>query len=200
MLFLVARHCALYCFIVFYCYCFAQLANILIDLQPSLYNLQPVEQPAATCKRGITAKFHYASWFGAGSQLVRSWFETGCRPDSVMVSFERACDQLRASFEPASVMEFGLYGAGARSSSYRQRRSMSTRSHYGATAGHGSSASLRRSGRSASGYKLGRRKALYETRKRISDYSLIFAVFGVVVMVVETELSMAQVYDKVRRS
>jgi len=50
---------------------------------------------------------------------------------------------------------------------------------------------------SASGYKLGRRKALYETRKRISDYSLIFAVFGVAAMIVETELSMAQVYDKV---
>ena len=26
------------------------------------------------------AKFHYASWFGAGSKLVRSWFES----DSVM--------------------------------------------------------------------------------------------------------------------
>jgi len=23
----------------------------------------------------IKAKFHYASWFGAGSKLVRSWFE-----------------------------------------------------------------------------------------------------------------------------
>jgi len=28
----------------------------------------------------VKAKFHYASWFGAGSELVRSWFE----PDSVM--------------------------------------------------------------------------------------------------------------------
>jgi len=76
---------------------------------------------------------------------------------------------------------------------------MSTRSHYGATSGRGSAASLRRSGRSASGYKLGQRKVLYETRKRISDYSLIFAVFGVVAMVVETEMTMAQVYDKVKR-
>ena len=28
----------------------------------------------------IKARFHYASWFGAGSELVRSWFE----PDSIM--------------------------------------------------------------------------------------------------------------------
>lgn len=49
------------------------------------------------------------------------------------------------------------------------------------------------------GYKLGRRKTLYETRKRVSDYSLIFAMFGIVGMVVETELCMANIYDKVNR-
>ena len=84
---------------------------------------------------------------------------------------------------------------------------MSGRSQYGSTtgAGRGSAASLRRpggggaGGRSTSGYKLGRRKVLYEQRKRISDYSLIFAMFGVVAMVVETELTLARVYDKVRR-
>ena len=57
---------------------------------------------------------------------------------------------------------------------------------------------LSRSGRyTGSGYKLGRRKALYEKRKRVSDYSLLFAMFGLVVMIIETELTMAQVYDKV---
>jgi len=30
--------------------------------------------------QSVKAKFHYASWFGADSELVRSWFE----PDSVM--------------------------------------------------------------------------------------------------------------------
>jgi len=81
---------------------------------------------------------------------------------------------------------------------------MSSRSRYGSTAApgtaspDGSAGGMMRSGRSTgSGYKLGRRKALYETRKRISDYSLIFAMFGVVAMIVETELTMAQVYDKV---
>ena len=42
----------------------------------------------------LKAKFHYTSWFGAGSELVRSWFE----PDSVMeFGFEPVCDQLQTS-------------------------------------------------------------------------------------------------------
>ncbi len=48
------------------------------------------------------------------------------------------------------------------------------------------------------GYRLGKRKALFEKRKRISDYALVFGMFGIIVMVVETELSdMAAVYTKV---
>lgn len=47
------------------------------------------------------------------------------------------------------------------------------------------------------GYRLGKRKALFEKRKRISDYALVFGMFGIIVMVVEMELSMAGVYDKV---
>ncbi|TWW66009.1 Small conductance calcium-activated potassium channel protein 2 [Takifugu flavidus] len=39
------------------------------------------------------------------------------------------------------------------------------------------------------GEKLGHRRALFEKRKRLSDYALIFGMFGIVVMVVETELS-----------
>jgi len=31
----------------------------------------------ATSYVQLKAKFHYASWFGAGSELVRSWFEAG---------------------------------------------------------------------------------------------------------------------------
>jgi potassium intermediate/small conductance calcium-activated channel subfamily N protein 3 len=46
------------------------------------------------------------------------------------------------------------------------------------------------------GYRLGKRKALFEKRKRISDYALVFGMFGIIVMVVETELSMAHVYEK----
>ncbi|ELW62442.1 Small conductance calcium-activated potassium channel protein 3 [Tupaia chinensis] len=41
------------------------------------------------------------------------------------------------------------------------------------------------------GYKLGHRRALFEKRKRLSDYALIFGMFGIVVMVIETELSWA---------
>jgi len=42
--------------------------------------------------------------------LVRSWFEDGRRQvlSWSATSFEPVCDQLRTSFEPASVMEFGF--------------------------------------------------------------------------------------------
>ncbi|KAM9515873.1 small conductance calcium-activated potassium channel protein 1 isoform 2-T5 [Guaruba guarouba] len=45
------------------------------------------------------------------------------------------------------------------------------------------------------GYRLGHRRALFEKRKRLSDYALIFGMFGIVVMVTETELSWG-VYNK----
>ncbi|XP_075467359.1 small conductance calcium-activated potassium channel protein 1 isoform X1 [Ascaphus truei] len=44
-------------------------------------------------------------------------------------------------------------------------------------------------------YRLGHRRALFEKRKRLSDYALIFGMFGIVVMVTETELSWG-VYTK----
>lgn len=46
------------------------------------------------------------------------------------------------------------------------------------------------------GYRLGRRKALFEKRKRISDYALTFALFGILFMIIENELSAALYYDK----
>ncbi|EEC14840.1 hypothetical protein IscW_ISCW011571 [Ixodes scapularis] len=49
------------------------------------------------------------------------------------------------------------------------------------------------------GYRLGRRKALFEKRKRISDYALVMALFGIIMMVIENELSAAHVYEKVSR-
>ncbi|KFM58260.1 Small conductance calcium-activated potassium channel protein, partial [Stegodyphus mimosarum] len=45
------------------------------------------------------------------------------------------------------------------------------------------------------GYRLGRRKALFEKRKRISDYALVMAMFGIIMMIVENELSAALVYN-----
>ncbi|XP_043523224.1 small conductance calcium-activated potassium channel protein-like [Frieseomelitta varia] len=49
------------------------------------------------------------------------------------------------------------------------------------------------------GYRLGRRKALFEKRKRISDYALVMGMFGIIVMVIENELSSAGVYTKNHR-
>ncbi|CAG4935547.1 unnamed protein product [Colias eurytheme] len=46
------------------------------------------------------------------------------------------------------------------------------------------------------GYRLGRRKALFEKRKRISDYALVMGMFGIIIMVIENELSSAGVYSK----
>jgi len=43
----------------------------------------------------VEAKSHYASWFGAGSKLVRSQIQLRYL--------------VRTSSEPASVMEFGFY-------------------------------------------------------------------------------------------
>jgi hypothetical protein len=47
------------------------------------------------------------------------------------------------------------------------------------------------------GYRLGRRKALFEKRKRISDYTLIMALVGILLMIMENELSSSGIYNKV---
>jgi len=47
------------------------------------------------------------------------------------------------------------------------------------------------------GYRLGQRRLITERRKRLCDYSLVFAAFGLLAMIIETELSMADVYAKV---
>lgn len=46
------------------------------------------------------------------------------------------------------------------------------------------------------GYRLGKRKVVFEKRKRISDYALAFAMFGIAMMILETEMTMALVYTK----
>ena len=43
---------------------------------------------------------------------------------------------------------------------------------------------------------LGRRKILFEKRKKISDYALVMGMFGIIIMVIENELSSAGVYNK----
>ncbi len=50
---------------------------------------------------------------------------------------------------------------------------------------------------SSVGYRLGKRKLLFEKRRRISDYALIFAMTGVLLMIIENEFSMANIYSKV---
>ncbi len=38
-------------------------------------------------------------------------------------------------------------------------------------------------------YRLGQRKALFGKRKQLSDYALVCGMFGIIVMVIETEMS-----------
>lgn len=45
-------------------------------------------------------------------------------------------------------------------------------------------------------HRLGRRKILFEKRKKISDYALVMGMFGIITMVIENELSSAGVYNK----
>lgn len=49
------------------------------------------------------------------------------------------------------------------------------------------------------GYRLGQRKALFGKRKLLSDYALVCGMFGILVMVIETELSRG-FYSKVKSS
>jgi len=56
-------------------------------------------KPCTLSTRLFKAKFHYASWFGAGSKLVRSQVPLRYL---VRTSFEPATNQLRTSFKPAS--------------------------------------------------------------------------------------------------
>ncbi|XP_064164361.1 small conductance calcium-activated potassium channel protein 2 isoform X2 [Anguilla rostrata] len=64
--------------------------------------------------------------------------------------------------------------------------------HASVEGGGGCNSSGNKSGKKKNqniGQKLGHRRALFEKRKRLSDYALIFGMFGIVVMVIETELS-----------
>lgn len=47
------------------------------------------------------------------------------------------------------------------------------------------------------GRRLGKRKQLFEKRKRISDYCLVMALFGIFMMIAENELTSASVFTKV---
>ncbi|CDS42562.2 small conductance calcium activated potassium [Echinococcus multilocularis] len=46
------------------------------------------------------------------------------------------------------------------------------------------------------GYRLGRRRRMFQQRSVVSDYSLVFAVLGILLMIVENELTSGQVVTK----
>lgn len=61
-----------------------------------------------------------------------------------------------------------------------------------------SNVSNRKEKKTSVGYRLGKRKLLFEKRRQISDYALIFAMTGVFLMIIETEFSMSRLYSKVK--
>jgi hypothetical protein len=67
------------------------------------------------------------------------------------------------------------------------------------TARSSSNSSCRKEKKTSVGYRLGKRKLVFEKRRQISDYALIFAMTGVLLMIVETEFSMSRVYTKVSK-
>ncbi len=50
------------------------------------------------------------------------------------------------------------------------------------------------------GYRLGRRKRMFQQRSNASDFSLAMAVLGIILMIIENELTSAQVFAKVGRT
>lgn len=64
--------------------------------------------------------------------------------------------------------------------------------------GGGGSSGLKEK-KSSVGYRLGKRKLLFEKRRQVSDYALMFAMTGVFLMIIETEFSMSKMYTKVMR-
>lgn len=55
-----------------------------------------------------------------------------------------------------------------------------------------------RQGKPNVGYRLGKRRALFEKRKRLSDYALIFGLLGIAAMIFESEFTAGGIYAKVR--
>ncbi|XP_069787128.1 small conductance calcium-activated potassium channel protein 2-like isoform X2 [Narcine bancroftii] len=73
-----------------------------------------------------------------------------------------------------------------------EQNNSTTAVSYGGSGGGGNGGNNNKSSKKKNnniGYKLGHRRALFEKRKRLSDYALIFGMFGIVVMVIETELA-----------
>ena len=70
------------------------------------------------CLGLLKAKFHYSSWFEAGSKpnsitlSGSNQLRASCEPapNQLWISSEPAPNQLRTSSEPASIMEFGFKG------------------------------------------------------------------------------------------
>jgi len=69
------------------------------QLKPNSITLTIVRSWLRTCSKLVRAKFHYTSWFRAGSEQA---------PNQLRTSSELPPNMFGASSEPASIMEFGF--------------------------------------------------------------------------------------------
>ncbi|XP_041094888.1 small conductance calcium-activated potassium channel protein 2-like [Polyodon spathula] len=116
-------------------------------------------------------------------------------PEIVISSKEELRPILNASLSHSSQNHTGGPGSGAGSGSNSAGTVTQGTAAANNRAGGSSYSKANKRKNQNVGYKLGRRRTLFEKRKRLSDYALIFGMFGIVVMVIETELSWG-VYSK----
>uniref|UniRef100_A0A3B3ZWZ5 Calmodulin-binding domain-containing protein n=1 Tax=Periophthalmus magnuspinnatus TaxID=409849 RepID=A0A3B3ZWZ5_9GOBI len=122
-------------------------------------------------------------------------------PPEIVISSKEDSPYLRAGYEitDSSSNQMSIYHQNhALVESRRAQSGRSSRQGGMGTVGTGARGSTSKASKRKNqniGYKLGHRRALFEKRKRLSDYALIFGMFGIVVMVIETELSWG-VYTK----
>jgi hypothetical protein len=91
----------------------------------------------------------------------------------------------------------GSGGGGSGNKSNRSKNPDENTALNQSTARTSSNFSQRKEKKTSVGYRLGKRKLLFEKRRQISDYALIFAMTGVILMILETEFSMSMLYTKV---
>jgi len=97
--------------------------------------------------------------------------------DGVVRHYDGPCDDDDDEEASASGIRRGTKCSDGNSDSKKQASSFAARPHFSV--------------------RMTRRNVLFAERKRLSDYALVFGVTGIVLMVLETELNMAGVYDKV---
>jgi hypothetical protein len=105
---------------------------------------------------------------------------------------------LNGNASAGNMVNYGTTGGGGGGgASDNENSAMGQSPRSAITVRSSSQGSQRKEKKTSVGYRLGKRKLLFEKRRQISDYALIFAMTGVFLMIIETEFSMSRLYSKV---